>query len=212
MPDLEDLVLCARRHHSDRLALLYRAVHHADVNHDAAVRIVLAVENKGAERGVLIAAGGRDSLYDIVEHGLDIYARLRAYLGGVHRLDADDVLYLLLHPLRIGGGKVDLIQHGQDLEIVLGGKIGICEGLSLNALSRVHDEDGALAGGERSADLVAEVHVTRGVDKIKNVVLPVRRLIVEADGAGLYRYPVLALKVHIVKELIGHLPLGDGAA
>ena len=66
------------------------------------------------------------------------------------------------------------------------------------------------AASERR-DLVGEVHVARGVDEVQDVVLAVLGLVVEAHRVLLDRDPALPLQVHGVQELLGHLPLGEGA-
>ena len=45
----------------------------------------------------------------------------------------------------------------------------------------------------RARDLVVEVHMTRGVDEVERVDLPVLRGVVEGDGAGLDGDAALAL-------------------
>ncbi len=90
------------------------------------------------------------------------------------------------------------------------GQIGVGKGLGLDALGGVHDQDGTLAGGQGTGDLIVEVHVARGVDQVQNVVLPVVGAVVEPDGAGLDRDAALAFEVHIVKDLLLHVALFDG--
>ena len=53
--------------------------------------------------------------------------------------------------LGIGGRQVDLVQHRDDLEVVLEGEVEVREGLRLDALRGVDEQDRALAGGERAA-------------------------------------------------------------
>ena len=61
-----------------------------------------------------------------------------------------------------GGGEVGLVDDGDDGEVELKGGVGVGEGLGLDALGGVDQEDGALAGGEGAGDLVAEVDVAGG--------------------------------------------------
>ena len=71
--------------------------------------------------------------------------------GGEDRVvggDADDVLDLLLHLVGLGGGQVDLVDHGHDLMIMLDRLIDVGERLRLDALRRVHHQQRALARGE----------------------------------------------------------------
>ena len=54
--------------------------------------------------------------------------------------------------------------------------------------------------------------MSRGVDKVQGVCLPVLGLIAEGDGPGLDGDAPLPLQIHVVQQLTLHLPLGDGAA
>ena len=109
--------------------------------------------------------------------------------------------------LGLGARQVDLVEDGDDLEAGVRGEVGVGERLRLDALARVDDQERPLAGGERSRDLVGEVHVAGGVDEVEHVVLAVLRLVVEPDRVLLDRDAALALEVHGVEELLGHLPL-----
>ncbi len=84
-------------------------------------------------------------------------------------------------------------------------QIGIGQSLGLNALGGVHDQNGALAGGQAAADLIAEVHMPRRVDEVERVILTVLRMIGKADGAGFDGDAVLTLKIHIIKNLFCHI-------
>jgi hypothetical protein len=70
---------------------------------------------------------------------------------------------------RIGRRQVDLVEHGHDLEVVLHGLVAVGQGLGLDPLRGVHQEDRPLAGGERAAHLVAEVDVAGGVDEVEDM-------------------------------------------
>ena len=88
--------------------------------------------------------------------------------------EPEDLLDLGGAPLGVGGGQVDLVEHGHDLQVVLDGLVAVGQGLGLDALGGVDQQDGPLAGGQRPADLVAEVDVAGGVDEVEDVVLPRR--------------------------------------
>ena len=80
---------------------------------------------------------------------------------GVRGIDADHVLDLLLDAVGVGRRQVDLVQDGQDLEVVVERLIDVGERLRLDALAGIDDQDRALAGGERARHLVGEVDVAR---------------------------------------------------
>ena len=85
-------------------------------------------------------------------------------------LGADQVHDLLGSPLGLGPGKVDLVEHRDDLEPGIHGQKEIAQRLGLDALRGIDHQDRALARGQRAGDLVGEVHVSRGVDQVELVV------------------------------------------
>ena len=131
--------------------------------------------------------------------------------GAALRGDADDVLDLLSRPLDVGGGEIDLVHDGDYLKPGVDREIRVRERLRLYPLRRVDDEQSALAGVERARDLVIEVHVSRGVDEVEGICLPVGSRVFQVHGAGLYGYTALPFEVHVVEDLVLHLPVGDRA-
>ena len=123
-------------------------------------------------------------------------------LGG----DAEHVLDLHRVAVGVGGRQVDLVQGGDDLEVVLHGQVAVGQRLRLDALGGVDDEHDALACRQRAADLVAEVDVARRVDEVEHVTMPV-----DAHVLGLDRDAPLALQVHRVQVLLAHVAGVDGA-
>src|SRR5438552_899032 len=83
--------------------------------------------------------------------------------------------------------------------------------LRLHALRGVDHQDGALAGGQAARDLVGEVDVAGRVDQVEDIVLAVARAVGEADRARLDGDAALALELHVVEELRGHLARRDRA-
>ena len=126
----------------------------------------------GASR---VALGRRDVVDDRLQHFVDADAGLG---GGEHRfrrVEADDVLDLLLDPLGVGGGEVDLVDDGDDLVVVLDRLVDVGQRLRLDALGGVHHQQRAFAGGEAAADFIGEVDVARRVHQVELVGLAVGR-------------------------------------
>ena len=176
------------------------------------VGVILAVEYQGLQGGVRVPLGGGDVPDDVLQHGGDVDALLGGDLRGVLGGEGQDVLDLLLHTLRVGGGQVDLVEDGEDLQVVLHGQVGVGQGLGLDALGGVHDEHSPLAGGQGAGHLIVEVHMARGVDEVQGVGLPVLGGVVQPHRPGLDGDAPLPLQVHVVQQLGLHLPLGDGVA
>ncbi len=120
-------------------------------------------------------------------------------------LDPDDVLDLFDHAFGLGRRQVDLVDDRHHLEALLECRVAVRDALRLNALCRVHDQQRALACGERTRHFVREVDVPWRVDEVELVVEPVHSPVVERDGLRLDRDATLALEVHRVQHLFLHL-------
>ena len=103
--------------------------------------------------------------------------------------------------VEIRSRKVDLVDDGDDFEIVLEREVHIGDGLCLNPLCRVDNEDCPLAGGKGTTDLVSEVHMAGSVDQVQFVFLAVIRLVDHAYGMRLDRDAAFLFQVHGVQKL-----------
>ena len=153
-----------------------------------------------------VAHGRRDALDDGVEQLGDALAGLGADAQDLVGRDAEHLLDLGRVPVGVGGGQVDLVEGGHDLEVVLEGQVAVGQGLGLDALRRVDEQDHALARGQRARHLVAEVDVAGRVDQVDDVVAVVEPHRLELDGDA-----PLALEVHRVEVLGAHLAGVDRA-
>ena len=198
-------------HHADALALLQGPVDDANEHHNAEIGVVPAIDQQGLERRVTVALGRRQSRDD----GLKNFGHAQAGLGRDHErvrgVDADHVLDLLPDRLGLGGRQVDLVEHRHDLMAGIDGVIDVGEGLSLDALARVHHQQRALAGRERAVHLIGEVDVAGRIDQVEDVILAVARLVFKADGLRLDGDAALALDVHGIEHLLDHLALLQAA-
>ena len=79
----EHLERCARRHHLDLHAGLDRALLQAHVDDNAAVGVVIAVENEGLQGRVRVALRAGKILHDVLEHGVDVDALLGGNFGRI---------------------------------------------------------------------------------------------------------------------------------
>ena len=84
-------------------------------------------------------------------------------------------------------------------------QINVRQGLRLDALRRVDDQDRAVAGRQAPRDLIVKVDMAGGVDQVKDVLLPVLRAVDRAHRLRLDRNAALALQIHIVQDLVLHL-------
>ena len=106
--------------------------------------------------------------------------------------------------------QVDLVDGGHDIQVGVHGERRVRDGLRLDALRGVDDEHRALAGGQRTRDLVGKVHVARRIDQVELVRLAIVGVIGNANGIRLDRDAALALDIHGVEQLRLHIALVDG--
>jgi hypothetical protein len=101
-------------------------------------------------------------------------------------------------------GQVDLVQHGNDREVVVEREVEVRQRLRLDSLGGVDEQERALARGERAGHLVGEVDVARGVDHVERVGLTLERP-GHTHGLALDRDAAFALDVHAVEVLGAHV-------
>ena len=125
--------------------------------------------------------------------------------------EAKGVLQLLGYLLRLRHGQVDLVDDGDDGQVVLQGNVDVGQGLGLNALAGIHHQQHPLAGAQAPRDLVAEVHVAGSIDEVQLVLLAVGMVVLHPHRLGLDGDTSLPLQVHLVKVLLHHRPSGNCA-
>ncbi len=130
-------------------------------------------------------------------------------VGGI---EPDHVLDLLLDLVDFGGGQIDLVEHRHDFVAGIERVIDIGEGLRLDALGGIDDQQRALDGGHRARDFIGEVDMAGRVDEIEDVVFAVLRLVVQPDGLRLDGDAALALDIHRIEHLLLHLALLEPAS
>ena len=210
--DLLDPVFGAVGHESDDIAGLDRAVDDAHRDDGAAEGIVMGIKDQGLEFLVRIALGRRQVLDDGLKDLLDALAGFRRTVLDQAAVKAEILLDLQGDLFRFGGGEIDLVDHRDDLEIVFHGQIEIGQGLRLDPLGGVDEEQGAFAGGEGPRDFVAEIDMAGGVDEVEIIGLAISGLIWQADRLTLDGDAALAFDVHVVEQLVLELPVGNEIA
>ena len=108
-------------------------------------------------------------------------------------------------------GRSILLMNRDDFEAVADGEVGVGEGLRLDPLGGVDDQQRAFAGCERARDFIGEVNVAGRVDEVELVGDAVVRLVHHADGVRLDGDAALAFEVHGVEHLGLHFALSQGA-
>ncbi len=207
--DAVDQMLGPADHELDLLALPDDAVHHAHQDDHAEIRVVPGVDEHRGERRGAVALGRRDLPDDRFQDLVDADAGLGAREHRLAGVDADHVLDLRAHLLGLRGGQVDLVDHRHDLMVVLDALVDVRQRLRFHALRGVHDQQRAFACSQRAGDFVGEVDMARRVHEVQLIFFAVLGDVVQAHGLRLDRDPALLLDVHVIKDLRGHLAVGQ---
>ena len=141
---------------------------------------------------------------------MDALAGFARHAHGIVSGNGQIVFDLGLDLVGVSRRKVDFVDGRNNVQVGVHGERRVGNGLRLNALSGVHDEHRALASGQRTRDLVGEVHVARRIDQVELIRLAVVGVIGDANGVGLDRDAALALDIHGVEQLRLHVALVDG--
>ena len=116
---------------------------------------------------------------------------------------------LVLYAFYVRTGKVYLVYYGNYGQILFKCHVHVTYSLAFHPLCGVNKKKGPLAGGDCTAYLVAEVHVSRRINKIKLVVVSVLGMIWNGDGLAFYSDAPFPLYVHVVQNLVHHLAVFD---
>ena len=88
-------------------------------------------------------------------------------------------------------------------------QVYIRQGLRLYALCGINHKYGSLTGCQASGYLIIEIHMSRSVYEIEYVLLSIAGIVHDSDTLSLDGDSTLSLKVHVVENLILHLPAGQ---
>jgi len=184
-----------------------RAVEDAEIGDDAAEGVEHRVEDQRLQRRALVARGSGNAVYDRFQHLFDAQSRLARCQQNILLPASYEVDHLILHLVDHRRVHVDLVQHGDDLQIVSHGQIEVRDGLRLNALRGVDHQQRPFARGDGARHLVGEVHVPRGVDQVERVSLSVAGRVLHLDGMALDGDALFAFEVHVIEHLRLHFAL-----
>ena len=159
-----------------RSSLAERALDQPDVGDDALVGVVVGVEDQALERrfaGSPFGGGTRSTIASrISATPVPSLAEARITSSrGIARTFSSSSMTCSGSAV----GRSILLMTGMIVRSSLERQVDVGEGLGLDALGGVDDEDRALAGLQAAADLVGEVDVAGRVDQVEPVRLAVAR-------------------------------------
>ncbi len=207
--DFLDLVILAGAHQADLAAALYLAAEHADMGHHPAIRIEHRIEHERPQ--AIRVLRRRLWWWDPLDNRLQDLGGAEAGLGaGLDRGltgDGEDLLELAESVFDVGVGQVHLVQDRDNDQAELLGQVDIGHRLGLDALGGVDHQQRALAGGQAARYLVRKIDVTRRVDQVQLVGLPVGCPVRHRYRVGFDGDPAFAFEIHRVQHLVAHFTL-----
>ena len=148
-PHLDGLRDRTRAQHADAVAALHHAVDDPHVGDHALVRVVVRVEDERPQRRPLLQLGRRHPLDDRRQQLVDAGPVLGRAEHQLLTVETKDLHHLVGHAFRLGGGQVDLVDNGDDVQIVAQRQVGVRQRLRLRPLRGVHHQQRPLAGRQR---------------------------------------------------------------
>ena len=208
-PDFICMILLPGRNEFYEIVGADSAVENLVIGDDAAEGIEHGVEDQGLKRSLGIPLRRRNSFHNRLQYLGNTHAGLAAGADHFLRIAAEKIDYLVFNLVGLCAVKVALVDHRDDLEIVVDGHVEIGDCLGLDALRGVDDEKSPFAGGYRARNFIGEVDVSRSVDKVEHIILP-SELILHLDSVALDRDSAFALQIHIIEHLGLHVLGVDG--
>ena len=190
---------------------LQLAVEHAHVGDHALVSVEIGIEPQRLQRRRARGLGRRNALDNRLQNLVDADALLGAGQNGRVAGNGQDVLQLLLRQRDVGVRQIDLVDDGDDGQVLLHRQVHVGHRLRLDALRRVHDEQRPFARAQAARHLVGEIHVPRRIDQVQLVSLAILRLVRHRDRVRLDGDAALPFQVHRIEQLVLHVARGDGA-
>ena len=114
-------------------------------DNDSLIIVKPGIENKRLGWGLIVPFGGRDFLHDGLKNFFYANPFLCTGKNRILTIDTDNILDLLLDPLWLCAGEVDLVDDRNDLMVVVEGQIRVRKGLGFDALGGIDDEQAPLA-------------------------------------------------------------------
>ena len=183
------------------VALADYAVFNLEIGDDSTEGIEHRVEDECLQWRLVVALRSWHTVYHRLQYILNALAGLTGSAEDILMLASDEVNDFVFHFLRHSRRHIYLVDHWNDFQVVLNSHIEVRDGLRLDTLSGIHDQERSLAGCDGTGNLVREVYVSRSIDEVEDVSLSILCLVLHLDGVALDGDTTFPLQVHVVKHL-----------
>ncbi len=152
------------------------------------------------QRGILVSFGMRDAFDNGGKYLFHAHTRLARRTDYLFTFATQQFHNLIFHLFGIGACHITFIDNRDNFEIVLNRHIQVGNSLCLYTLRRIDNQQRTLASGNRTGHLIREVHVSRSVNQVKDILLTLIGIF-HLDSMALDRDSPFFLQVHIIKHL-----------
>jgi len=149
-PYLIGIVLFFGGDELDQVPLADLPVDNLKIGDDPPEGVEHRIKNQRLQRSLGISLGWWYPLNNTTENFLHAHTGLSAGLNDIVGITSDQIDDLLRHPFGHGTIHIHLVHHRNDFQIVFQGKVEVGDGLRLDTLGGVNDEQGTFAGRNRA--------------------------------------------------------------
>jgi len=114
---------------------------------------------------------------------------------------ADDIFDFIYHTIRFCTWQVDFVDNWKDIQVMVKGKIYICQCLGFDSLSCIYYQDCTVAGCKASGYFVIEVYMAGGVDQVEDVFFAVFGFVYDSYCLRFNGDSTFSFKFHVVQYL-----------
>ena len=197
-----DAIFCPIGHKYDLVTGLDRSIDDPNRDNCTAVRIIISVKDKRFKRFGRISLGRRQQSH----HSIEQFLHTLPGFSGTHldgcTIQTEIFFDLSRHPFRFSCRQVDFVDDRNDLQIVFHGQIQVGQGLRLNPLGCIDQEQCAFAGGKGAGNLITEINMTWGINEVQRVGFAVIGLERQADSLRFDGNATLPFYIHGIEHLI----------
>ena len=205
-------VIFTGRLHADLITFPDRAILDADQRYDTKIWVEPGINDQCLQRRIRITLGGRNISYQIFQNVFNVQATLGGTAHCVGRIDADNIFNFLSDSVWVRLWKVHFVQYRTNFQPLFNRGVAVSNRLSFNALRGINDQKSAFTRRQRTTHLIAEIHVSRSINKVQLIRFTVTCGVVQGDALGLDGDATFALDVHGVQNLRLHFAIGEAAA
>ena len=143
----------------------------------------------------------RDLCYDLFQDFFYIESCFGRNPWCVMGFKADDIFDFIYHTIRFCTWQVDFVDDRKDIQVMVKGKIYICQCLGFDSLSCIYYQDCTVAGCKASGYFVIEVYMAGGVDQVEDVFFAVFGFVYDSYCLRFNGDSTFSFEFHVVQYL-----------